>query len=71
MRSYSSIVKLGMLEKSTKNDALRIAYAMASNEPRRGKARTRASEFLARLVDSGEQDSELARQYWKQLGEYG
>lgn len=54
-----------------KRDALRIIYELARNEPQTGKDWWRANEFLAQLVDAGDEDSELARQYWKKLGEHG
>jgi hypothetical protein len=54
-----------------KRDALRIIYELARNEPQTSKDWQRANEFLAQLVDVGGEDSELARQYWKKLGEQG
>jgi len=54
-----------------KRDGLRIIYELARNEPQTSKAWQRANKFLAQLVDTGDEDSELARQYWKKLGECG
>lgn len=57
------------LTPTMKRDALHIAYELARNEPQTSKDWQRAMEFLAQLVDAGDEDSELARQYWKKLGE--
>jgi len=57
------------LTPTMKRDALHIAYELARNEPQTSKDWRRAMEFLAQLVDAGDEDSELARQYWKKLGE--
>lgn len=59
------------LTPTMKRDALHIIYELARNEPQTSKAWQRANEFLAQLVDAGDEDSELARQYWKKLGKCG
>jgi hypothetical protein len=59
------------LEAGKKRDALLIVYQLARNEPKASRGRQRANEFLAGLVDAGDDDSELARQYWQKLGEEG
>jgi len=57
------------LTPTAKRDVLCIIYELAQNEPQTSKAWRRAKEFLAQLVDAGDENSELARQYWKKLGE--
>jgi hypothetical protein len=59
------------LEAAKKRDALLIVYQLARNEPKASRGRQQANEFLAGLVDAGDDDSELARQYWQKLGEEG
>jgi len=59
------------LQSTLKEDALRIIYKLARNEPQTNKAWRQAQEFLADLVEAGDDDSELARRYWKKLGESG
>jgi|GEM_PF-4066396 len=59
------------LASTAKRDVLRIIYELARNEPQTSKAWRRAKEFLAQLFDAGDENSELARQYWKKLGEQG
>ena len=51
-----------------KREALQIIYNIAKNEPRTSKPWQNANGFLAEIVDGGDDDSELARQYWKKLG---
>jgi hypothetical protein len=57
------------LTPTMKREALHVVYELARNEPQTSKDWRRAKEFLAQLVDAGGEDSELARQYWKKLGE--
>lgn len=57
------------LKPTMRREALRIIYELARNEPQTSKAWRRANEFLAHRFDAGDEDSELARQYWKKLGE--
>ena len=59
------------LASAAKRDVLRIIYELARNEPQTSKVWRRANEFLAQLVDAGDENSELARQYWKKLGGQG
>lgn len=55
------------LTSTAKRDVLHIIYELARNEPQTSKAWRRAKEFLAQLFDVGDENSELARQYWKKL----
>jgi len=59
------------LTSTAKRNVLHIIYELARNEPQTSKAWRRANEFLAQLVDAGDENSELARQIWKKLGEQG
>ena len=59
------------LTSTAKRDVLHIIYELARNEPQTSKAWRRTNEFLAQLVDAGDENSELARQIWKKLGEQG
>lgn len=59
------------LEFPLTQDALRIIYELARNEPKAKQAWRQAHEFLADLVELGGDHSELARQYWQKLGEPG
>jgi hypothetical protein len=59
------------LDTAKRRDVLQIVYQLARNEPKASRGRQNANEFLAGLVDAGDDDSELARQYWQKLGEEG
>ena len=56
------------LPSEQKREALHIIYNLAQNEPRTTKPWKNANDFLVKLIDAGNDDSELARQYWKKLG---
>lgn len=67
-RLYIVLDVYSRLTPEMKRDALHIIYELARNEPQTSKARRQTIEFLAHLVDTGGEDSELARQIWKKLG---
>lgn len=53
------------------DNLLRSIYELARNESKSSKSGQLANKFLLELIDSASESSELARQYWKKLGENG